>query len=201
VKEQQYGNAILSKLPIQLVYAKALPTITGRNHLETRGAMWVTLDIDGTRLHVINTHLGLFRRERLNQIEALLGKECEALLGKEWIDHPDCANPVIMTGDFNALPNSEVCRRIKSKFRDAQEHLRDHWPKPTWGGRFPFSRIDHVFISAGIKVLNVKVTATRLDRTASDHLPLIVDVEVENEDERNKEDVNCIDENIEKIQV
>jgi hypothetical protein len=43
----------------------------------------------------------------------------------------------------------------------------------------PFSRIDHFFVSSDIEVTSIEVPATELDRIASDHLPLIVDLKVD----------------------
>jgi endonuclease/exonuclease/phosphatase family metal-dependent hydrolase len=37
-------------------------------------------------------------------------------------------------------------------------------------------RIDHVFVSKGIEVLDVRVPDWPLARAASDHLPLVVDI-------------------------
>jgi endonuclease/exonuclease/phosphatase family metal-dependent hydrolase len=81
-----------------------------------------------------------------------------------------------LIGDFNAFPNSSVCKKIKAKFRDVQEDLLNHNPKATWGGHFAVSRIDHIFIEGGIEVKNVKVASAHIDRIASDHLPLIADL-------------------------
>ena len=39
-------------------------------------------------------------------------------------------------------------------------------------------RIDHIFVSTGFSVLRSEVLAHGLSRTASDHLPLVVDFEV-----------------------
>lgn len=49
-------------------------------------------------------------------------------------------------------------------------------PLPSWFGGYPLIRIDHVFINSLVRVSDVHVPRTRLERAASDHLPLVVDV-------------------------
>lgn len=170
IEEQQYGNAILSKFPIELILAKSLPTIIDKG-METRGAIWVSIDIKGVRLQIMNTHLGLNNREQIKQVNALLGSD--------WIGSKKYCEPAILIGDFNASSNSNVCKLIKNKFDDAQEQLEGHKPKATWFGHFPLRRIDHVFVSNNIKVKRVHVASTYLDKISSDHLPLIVDIVID----------------------
>ena len=64
--------------------------------LEPRGAICVEIELGGRCFQVINTHLSLSPRER--RIQA------EALLGPEWLGHPDCRAPRVLCGDFNAAP-------------------------------------------------------------------------------------------------
>jgi endonuclease/exonuclease/phosphatase family metal-dependent hydrolase len=49
----------------------------------------------------------------------------------------------------------------------------------TWTSRFPFMRLDHVFLSSAISVEKVVVPGTKLTRIASDHLPLIVTLRID----------------------
>ena len=168
VEEERYGNAILSRHPMRLIRAGALPGLSNCPNLEPRGALWVSITVDGREIQMINTHLGLSYRERLIQ--------AEALVGSEWVAHPDCREPVILCGDFNALPGSQAWRRLCDPLRDAQMTLNNHQPKSTWFGRYPVGRIDHVFVGQKVTVLGVKVPRMELTQMASDHLPLIVDV-------------------------
>jgi endonuclease/exonuclease/phosphatase family metal-dependent hydrolase len=174
IEEEKYGDAVLSRLPMRLVKATGLPGLARRGRLvrrpfrEPRGALWVAVGVNGGEVQLINTHLGLSRRERLLQTDALLGHE--------WLAHPECRSPVILCGDFNALPGSAVCKRLNGPLRDAQRTLSGHEPKATWFGRFPIHRIDHIFIDRSTTVLAVEVPRTALTRIASDHLPLIADL-------------------------
>jgi endonuclease/exonuclease/phosphatase family metal-dependent hydrolase/glycosyltransferase involved in cell wall biosynthesis len=176
IEEEHYGNAILSRYPMGLIYAGALPGLLGRPNIELRGALWTSIKIDDdVTLQFINTHLGLYKKERLNQIEALLSNT--------WLKHPECRIPIVLCGDFNALPYSSVYKLIGGTLLDAQRELKFHKPKATWFSHYPIGRIDHVFVSSDIKVVNVEVSRTSLDKVASDHLPLIVDIEIKQKDQ------------------
>jgi endonuclease/exonuclease/phosphatase family metal-dependent hydrolase len=168
IEEERYGDAILTHLPMRLVKAGALPGLPDKPRIEPRGALWVTIKLDGTEHQVMNTHLGLLPRERRVQ--------AEALLGPDWLGHPECRGPVVLCGDFNALPSSPVCRRLRTRLHDAQTELGNHRPRRTFYGRFPIARIDHVFVDPATDVLDIEVPDTELARVASDHLPLIAEL-------------------------
>ena len=170
IEEERYGDAILTHLPMRLVKADVLPGLPGKPGLEPRGALWVAIELNGVEYQVMNTHLGLLSRERLLQ--------AEALLGPDWLGHPQCREPVVLCGDFNALPSSQVCRRLRTRVDDAQIELESHRPRRMFPGRFPAARIDHVFMDSAVEVLDVEVPDTELARVASDHLPLIVELRI-----------------------
>ncbi len=170
VEEEQYGDAILTGLPERLVKADALPTYPRMRTLEPRGALWVAVDLgEGVELQVINTHLGLVPREQ--QIQAA------ALLGEDWILSDDFVKPAVLLGDFNATPFSQTYRMLTAALRDAQLGRR-RAPTSTFPSRFPFMRIDHVFLAGDIEVAGVHSPYNARARVASDHLPLVVDIEI-----------------------
>ncbi len=166
-----YGNAVLSRPPMRLVKADALPGLDGKAEREPRGAIWCEVTVGEATVHFITTHLGLRPKERFLQ--------ADALLGPHWLGHDRCRGPVILCGDFNALPFWPVCRRLRRRFRDAQQELPGHTPKSTFSGRYPLARIDHLFIDGGLRVLAVRVPDSQAAITASDHRPLIVDLLIE----------------------
>ena len=54
----------------------------------------------------------------------------------------------------------------------------------TFPSGFPAIRIDHCFVSPDIRITAVKTDFSPLARVASDHLPLIIDFEVVQPDDR-----------------
>ncbi len=170
-----YGNAVLSRYPMRRVKVGPLPGFSARRVFEPRGVLWVELDVQGTAVQLLNTHLSIWPQERLVQ--------AAALLGPEWLDNPECRTPVILAGDFNAAPSSAVYRRMAAKLCDCQAALEFHRPSGTWLGSYGFSRIDHVFVSPEIRVRKITIPGTQLDKTASDHFPLFVDLEINSAEE------------------
>ncbi|PIQ95901.1 MAG: endonuclease [Nitrospinae bacterium CG11_big_fil_rev_8_21_14_0_20_56_8] len=170
VAGEQYGDAILSRFPMRLVKSGPLPGLPDHPRLEPRGALWISLTVGEEEIQVINTHLGLKKRERQAQVEALLGPE--------WLGHPDCRAPVILCGDFNFTPHSREFRKICHHYPDAQAALKDHRPQRTFTGRFPLGRIDHIFLDNTIRIYSVEVPRTAVTRVASDHLPLIAEIDI-----------------------
>ncbi len=168
-----YGNAILSRLPLQLVRAEKLPGLTNKPDIEPRGAIWCTVHVGEKKVQFVTTHLGLRPRERFNQ--------AEALLGLDWLGDKRCNGPLIVCGDFNALPFWPVCRRLRERLRDVQLEMNNHTPKSTFSGRYPLARIDHVFIAGALTVQAIKVPNSELSILASDHRPLIVDIQIESD--------------------
>ncbi len=156
--EEKYGDAILTALPSRHIRSAALPSIG-----EPRGAIWVEVTVGERTVQVVNTHLGLRRRERMTQTLELLGEN--------WLAHPaHVAVPKIFGGDLNALPSSAVFAAFRERFPvpSTGAHAR-----PTFPARFPFLRLDHLFCSVGVELVEMKVLATPLARIASDHLPLL----------------------------
>ena len=168
IAEERYGDAILTHLPLRLVKAGPLPGLESRFRLEPRGALWLAIDLYGTEVQIINTHLGLHPRERLAQ-----GK---ALAGNDWLGNEDCPDPVILCGDFNALPSSSVYKLLCKRLNDVQVEMQRYRPRAGFPGRFPAGRIDHIFISPGLEVRNIEIPRSELALVASDHLPLVADI-------------------------
>ena len=112
---------------------------------------------------------GGYRNERMAQ--------AKTLLGQNWLGHPDCRDPVILLGDFNVRRQSVAYRMFTGRLRDAQLVLHKR-ARRTFPARMPMLRIDHIFCSRSVDVLGVEVPRSRLVRTASDHLPLVMDFRV-----------------------
>lgn len=171
VMEELYGDAILTRWPARLKKADALPGFSNIRGLEPRGALWSEIDVGGTPVQVINTHLGILGAERMKQIAALLGPD--------WLGRADCSAPILLAGDLNATPRSSAYQALAGLLRDAQ-HLRENGAKrrnaATFPTRYPTLALDHVFVSPNVEVLDAFAVRTPLARVASDHLPLLVEL-------------------------
>ena len=170
VEAELYGDAILTPHPERLIKSGALPTIRGVPGLEPRGALWARIEIDGAQLNVINTHLGLVPREQRLQ--------AAALCGPDWLSHPDCTGPTLITGDFNATSITRPYQALAARLSDCQRALKLKPSVKTFPSNFPAIRIDHCFTSPEIVVTGVSAPLSPMARAASDHLPLVVDFEI-----------------------
>lgn len=173
VDDGRFGNAVLSSHPLRFVDSGPLPALETRLGLEPRGVLWVEVELDGFTLQVLNTHLSILDRERRLQVEALVG----------WAKRARERGPVLLAGDLNASIDSYTGRQLATVLHDVVERDEDAraagLPIPrTWSGRMPLRRIDHVFASERLAVRKVDVPRSRLARTASDHLPVVVDLEL-----------------------
>nr|WP_250810049.1 endonuclease/exonuclease/phosphatase family protein [Neorhizobium tomejilense] len=163
--EERYGDAILTALPARMVKGAGLPS-----HGEQRGAVWVEIEVGEHKLQVLNTHLGLLGGDRMRQIGEILGPS--------WMGAPDChGKPKILIGDFNATPVTATYKAVARQMADVPL-LSGGRPKATFPSRLPLLRIDHVFASSEVTPIATQVVSTPLSRRASDHLPLLVTVEL-----------------------
>jgi endonuclease/exonuclease/phosphatase family metal-dependent hydrolase len=126
--------------------------------LEPRGALAARLETPAGPLRVVATHLGLGRRERRRQAARLL----EAL-------GPLDALPTVLLGDLNEWLPGVLRRRLRGLLPG---------PAPrTFPTRRPVFALDRVFATPGCRVTDVRAHASPLARKASDHLPLVAEVE------------------------
>jgi len=72
-----------------------------------------------------------------------------------------------------------VYRTLAARLDDARVLAPVRRATSTFPSRLPFLRIDHVFVSEGIRVSEVDAPYSPATRAASDHLPLVMDFEVE----------------------
>lgn len=87
-----HGNALLSRYPILLE-----DNLDISDHkLEQRGLLHVVVDIDGTPVHCLVVHLGLFGGGRSRQVAALVERI------KQWVPEDE---PILIAGDFNDWGN------------------------------------------------------------------------------------------------
>jgi endonuclease/exonuclease/phosphatase family metal-dependent hydrolase len=167
---EQFGIAILTRHESRVVRSGRLPSLSNGPSLEKRSALWVSVEIQGQVLNVVNAHLSLRSRERLHQ--------AEALVGGDWLGHPECLEPAVLLGDFNAPPQSRSYRLFASRLRDAQLSNPNGEPQATFHTRAPVLRLDHVFVTPSVEVVAAAPVRTPLARVASDHFPLMAELRI-----------------------
>jgi endonuclease/exonuclease/phosphatase family metal-dependent hydrolase len=159
-----YGNAILSRHPIEATRTYDL-SVPGR---EPRGCLRADIALPAARVHVFAAHLGLSWRERRRQAALLLSADI--------LRDAALAYPLVLVGDFNTVSaRLAVPRWLRRQLVDAAQAHGDE--SPTFPSRFPVLRLDHCYVGPTLAVREVQVVRTPLARRASDHLPLLVELE------------------------
>lgn len=149
-----YGLGILSKFPIREQSNKRITSM--KNGTKTSLAfLSVTVNTGRKALVFSTVHMALDQPTRLIQ-------------AREVMQHLAGSQPVILTGDFNALPETEEIRFISEQLPFADQSLAYTFPASG-----PVRKIDYIFLSPSL-AKKVKGTAVRRDIQHSDHLPLEV---------------------------
>lgn len=160
-----YGNAVLSRHPIEATRTYDL-SVPGR---EPRCCLRADLALPDARLHVLSAHLGLGFRERRWQAAALVSADV--------LRDAALAYPLVLVGDFNSLSHGAAApRRLRRLLADCA--LAAGAAAPTFPARLPLLRLDHVYASAALAVHAVRVIRSASARRASDHLPVVADLEL-----------------------
>lgn len=161
----QYGIGILSRLPLLEARGHTLPRPQQGVKGEPRVAVEIKVQLTQERvLTLLNTHLGLSRAERMAQIQGL-----ESVIDKT-------EGPLVVLGDFNCPPRSPEIRRLLQKLEATSVTA----PK-TWFGAFPVRVLDYIMVRGLDAVKKSFVPVDHLTKVASDHLPLIVDFELQDD--------------------
>ena len=166
--EELYGDAILSRYPIAVRNAVELPGNPPWYCRETRGVTWAEAETPLGRVHLINSHFGLGRQERMLQ--------AQLLTSAEWLGSVPADAQVIVLGDFNSVPWSPAYKIIEAKLRDVRRLLASSFSFRTYPTAFPALAVDHIFISAAFKPASMHVHRDAPARLASDHFPLVADL-------------------------
>lgn len=162
---RQYGNALLSSVPIE--YTENYVFEDHRFWTEDRSFLHAKVRWQTKAIDVFITHLSLQRKVRDEQLQVLLQK----------INR--CDGPVLLLGDLNLKPSSPQWRRLTEVLTDVWHTANKNLPNTkgyTFSSRWPRARIDYIFASHHFNVIEAKVD--RYNRRASDHLPVVATVRV-----------------------
>lgn len=124
------------------------------------------------KIWVFNTHL--------DHVGEVAQKEGMQLILDKIKDVNTQNYPVIIMGDFNVEPNSEVVKILKTQLSDSREKAEVVFgPEGTFNAfkyEVPVTRrIDYIMVSEGIKVEKYATLSSAIDlRFPSDHFPVFV---------------------------
>lgn len=156
-KNGHYGNALLCRLPLNSVQ-RADISVPGR---EQRGAIAVKLTVNDRLLQVVATHLGLRTAEKRYQVGRILD-----------LFEPASMDVSVLLGDLNLwYPAGPTLRRLDRAF--------DPVPAPaTFPSRRPLLALDRLWVRPRRQLIALTVHKSALSRVASDHLPLVADLDL-----------------------
>jgi endonuclease/exonuclease/phosphatase family metal-dependent hydrolase len=163
LRGHQFGNAVLSRLPIVEHHEQDLTWKT----CEARRLQRVDIAVDGHTVHVYNVHLGTAILERRHQAHRLAAIVADRHVG----------GPKLVLGDFNewmkGLATSLLSEKLNSV--DLRSHLRR---RRTYPGVFPILHLDHIYYAGRVEIVRIELPRNRLALVASDHLPLVAEVRI-----------------------
>jgi endonuclease/exonuclease/phosphatase family metal-dependent hydrolase len=146
-----HGNLLLFREgTLRDVHQITLPGV------EPRGALVVDVDLNAGPLRIVATHLGLLRRSRGQQADAIL----DAVLARH-------DRPTVLLGDLN-----EWRRGRRSSLHSFGSAFGPLVALPSFPSRFPLFALDRILGSPHDLICGIEVHATPLARVASDHLPI-----------------------------
>lgn len=147
-----YGLGILSKFPIKEQRNERITSVKNGKK-ESLAFLAVKLGVGKKELVFSTVHLALDQPTRLIQTEEIM----RHLAGSE---------PVILTGDFNALPDTKEIELISEQLTFVDRDLAYTFPAAE-----PVKKIDYIFVSPSL-LKKKNSTLVRKEIRYSDHLPL-----------------------------
>jgi endonuclease/exonuclease/phosphatase family metal-dependent hydrolase len=158
-------NGVLVRPPwrVASVDVRDLPR-TGRSL--RRGFVVAHLRRVGARVAAVSVHLGLVGAERL-----LHARELTDFLAS-------VEGPVLVGVDANEPPDGAAVRWIADRYFDAFAAVGGVGGE-TFPAGAPTVRIDYLFVREGVRVLSARAVAGPAVARASDHRPVVADLELE----------------------
>ncbi|HET6610363.1 MAG TPA: endonuclease/exonuclease/phosphatase family protein [Kofleriaceae bacterium] len=167
----EYGNAILSRFPITATQNIDLTVppkkCRGVLHAHCRVRLFRrAANRQRTRtIHLYNLHLGLAGYERKIQLRRFLESHPFAGL--------DPRTPVVVAGDFN-----DVWGTLGKKLLVPAGFRGMRLPIRTFPAYAPVRPLDSMYVRGDVGIRHIHSSRLTIARRASDHLPLIADLEI-----------------------
>ena len=158
-----YGNAFVTKYPIKSAETFAVPDPIFKYEIgkyESRCVLKAVVDANGTDVMILVCHMGLALGERKNAVKTI----CRI------IDETDM--PLILMGDFNALPDSNELKPLFERLSDTDSsaEIKGKFTFPSYK---PNIKIDYIFYK-NLKCVSVKT----IEKVISDHYPIVAEFEI-----------------------
>ena len=150
IRGGEYGNALLSKFPLQNVCVIPIPDATNKEEnvfYESRSIIKAKIVVNNTCFNLLSTHFGLAREEQTNGTKVI----CD--LSK------DLQN-IIFMGDLNLTPKNINFKTLCENFNNTID-----LEKFSFRSDNPTSRIDYIFTSKNLIYENHTVIRTYKERT------------------------------------
>ncbi len=154
-----YGQAVLSRFPISESTIHWLPGIPDR---ERRIAAEVTVVVGEQKLKIVTTHL--------HHNNTAIRMQQASALNEIFMDHKD---PVILAGDLNAVPESDVVSTLSTSWISATSNSDS--PRLTFPSHKPERQLDYVLIRS-TKMLRPVSSQVLAEAVVSDHRALLVEL-------------------------
>lgn len=169
-----FGNATLCRSSFELLQEGQLPRLRD----EARAAHCLEVSLGSSSIHVINTHLSVRLRERLQQVQAILADEAPLESAKGLFSAMVAPYArLVFCGDLNAGGWSPVVRWLRPRLHDVTRGLT-RARRATFPSGFPVLGLDHIWVGPAVSVVRAFVATSALSRVASDHLPLVADLRI-----------------------
>lgn len=157
-RKGHHGNATLTHFDIHRYFNSNLST----NPIEKRGVLYSLIECRQGPVHVLNTHLGLNKVQRLKQVLSIANILSE-------ICHD--GHPVLLAGDFNDWTGQldQAIRKycgLTNALATLDKQQRRSWPsaRPVFG-------LDRIYFR-GLRLVGVRVLSSNPWDRLSDHLPV-----------------------------
>lgn len=153
-----YGLGILSKYPMEEIRNDRILSIRSNGDTSTLAFLSAKIQLaSGKSVRFATAHLALDHPTRMTQISQIL----EYLEGEF---------PVILTGDFNTLPDSPEIELLKSRFQLTQEDDDLTFPE-----KDPTKKIDYILLDKEHSQKTFKKQVF-IGNHLSDHLPILSEI-------------------------
>ena len=161
-----YGNAVLSRHPLAAARNICLTYPGFKRRSVVHAVVHATRAGGRTHpVHVFNLHLGLSGFERRWQLERFLGSHPFASLPLQ--------TPLVVGGDFN-----DVWGRLGRTYLEPAGFRSQLRPARTFPAIAPVRALDAMYVRGHARIRQIHRSQLALARFASDHRPLIADLEL-----------------------